>query len=606
MGQGSSAESDPSGDGAAPETTVKTCYYELLGVARDATQDDIKKAYKKKALEFHPDRNYNDTERATRLFTEVQAAYEVISDPQERAWYDSHRDAILRNDDVGGGGGGGAGSGGVTNQTTTEDVMRWFSMFGSKLSYEPSHPRSFYVVVGQAFAKLAEEEVAAAEWEVLDPVHYPGFGGPNSGYADWVKGFYVEWGNFRTVKTFSWCDVYRYSDAPDRRVKRMMEAENKKLRDAAIREFNDIVRSFVSFVRKRDPRYTPNNQTEKQRQDALLAASKEQAARQRAENAAKLRNYKAADWTKVPEKALDNLYDSEFDEEYAAEEDGEEQAEEDEEEEDEEEHQLEEEPRRYECIVCKKIFAKEGPMLDHERSQKHAKAVWELKKQMRKENKEFDLDRDVRGWKSPEEFQPIDEDEDEEEYLSAEEDDLPADEEIKSKAPKEEKEEPKKPLEPTSTINIKPPTTPSTAASEAVDSEADADADTDNDDYVSTATFTARLRGATTPPASDLSNLTLTTNSDDGSGSQKPAQKLGKAKAKKAKRTAAAAAAAAEEKGGKANACAVCKQSFPSNTKMFAHLRDNPSHAVPGAGAANGGGGGGGGKKGKKGKGGKK
>ncbi|KAH0609307.1 uncharacterized protein H6S33_012793 [Morchella sextelata] len=582
MGQGSSAESDPSG-AAAPETTVKTCYYELLGVARDATQDDIKKAYKKKALEFHPDRNYNDTERATRLFTEVQAAYEVISDPQERAWYDSHRDAILRNDDVGGGGGAGGagGSGGVTNVTTTEDVMRWFSMFGRKLSYEPSHPQSFYVVVEQAFAKLAKEEVAAAEWEGLDPVHYPGFGGASSEYADWVKAFYVEWGNFRTAKTFSWCDMYRYSDAPDRRVKRMMEAENKKLRDAAIREFNDIVRSFVAFVRKRDPRYTPNNQTEKQRQEALLAASKEQAARQRAENAAKLRNYKAADWTNVPENAFDELYDSETDEDNTAEEYAEEQ---EDEEEEEEEEQLEEEPRRYECIVCKKIFAKEGPMLDHERSQKHARAVWELKKQMRKENKEFDLDRDVRGWTKPEEFKPIDEDEDEE-YLSAEEeeDDLSADEEEskpKSKAsPKEE--ESKKPLEPTPTTNTKPPT-PSPAPSGAEDSDPDADAD--NDDYVSTATFTARLRGATTPPTSDLSNLTLTTNSDD-EGSQKPAQKLGKAKAKKAKRAAAAAAAAAEEKGGKANTCAVCKQSFPSNTKMFNHLRDNPSHAVPVTGA---------------------
>lgn len=340
-------------------------------------------------------------------------------------------------------------------------------------------------------------------------------------------------------------------------------------------------------MRKRDPRYTPNNQTEKQRQEALLAASKEQAARQRAENAAKLRNYKAADWTNVPEHAFDELYDSESD---AADEDGEEQEEEEEEEEGEEEQQLEEEPRRYECIVCKKVFAKEGPMLDHERSQKHAKAVWELKKQMRKENKEFDLDRDVRGWKKPEEFKPIDDDGDE--YLSAEEDDLSADEEEKAKAPKEEKEESKKPLEPTS---------PALTLSEAADS--DPDADPDNDDYVSTAAFTARLRGATTPPTSDLSNLTLTTNSDDDDGSSKPAaQKLGKAKAKKAKRAAAAAAAAAEEKGGKANTCAVCKQSFPSNTKMFNHLRDNPSHAVPvpGAGGAGaGGGGGGGGKKGK-------
>lgn len=49
----------------------------------DGTESRIKKAYKRKALELHPDRNYNDTERATKLFAEVQAAYEILSDPQE-------------------------------------------------------------------------------------------------------------------------------------------------------------------------------------------------------------------------------------------------------------------------------------------------------------------------------------------------------------------------------------------------------------------------------------------------------------------------------------------------------------------------------------------
>jgi DnaJ homolog subfamily A member 5 len=58
----------------------------------------IKKAYRKKALELHPDRNFGDVEAATTKFAEVQSAYEVLSDPQERAWYDSHRDSILRGD----------------------------------------------------------------------------------------------------------------------------------------------------------------------------------------------------------------------------------------------------------------------------------------------------------------------------------------------------------------------------------------------------------------------------------------------------------------------------------------------------------------------------
>lgn len=170
---------------------------------------------------------------------EVQGAYEVLSDPQERAWYDSHREAILHNDQV-------SGSGDAppraTNVTTSEDIIRWFSLLTTRLSYDDSTPKSFYAVLGKAFRKLAEEEKAAAEWEHEDAVHYPDFGNSKSGHEDWAKNFYAVWGNFRTVKTFSWCDVYRYSDAPDRRIKRVIEKENKKFRDIAIREFNDTVR----------------------------------------------------------------------------------------------------------------------------------------------------------------------------------------------------------------------------------------------------------------------------------------------------------------------------------------------------------------------------
>lgn len=65
----------------------KRDYYEVLGVARDAKADDIKKAYRKKAMEHHPDRNKDNTDSA-RLFKEAAEAFDVLKDPDKRARYD--------------------------------------------------------------------------------------------------------------------------------------------------------------------------------------------------------------------------------------------------------------------------------------------------------------------------------------------------------------------------------------------------------------------------------------------------------------------------------------------------------------------------------------
>lgn len=62
-------------------------YYEILGVARDADQDSIKKAYRRLAMQFHPDRNPGSSE-AEEKFKEAAAAYEILSDAQKRAQYD--------------------------------------------------------------------------------------------------------------------------------------------------------------------------------------------------------------------------------------------------------------------------------------------------------------------------------------------------------------------------------------------------------------------------------------------------------------------------------------------------------------------------------------
>ena len=99
----------------------KRDYYEVLGVEKNATADEIKKAYRKKAIQYHPDRNPGDKE-AEEKFKEAAEAYDVLSNPDKRARYDQFGHAGMS-----GAAGNGGPFGGFGGGMSMDDI---FSMFG--------------------------------------------------------------------------------------------------------------------------------------------------------------------------------------------------------------------------------------------------------------------------------------------------------------------------------------------------------------------------------------------------------------------------------------------------------------------------------------------
>jgi molecular chaperone DnaJ len=104
---------------------AKRDYYEVLGVARDAGEDDLKKAYRKLAMQWHPDRNQGNAE-AEAKFKELNEAYDVLKDAEKRAAYDRFGHAAFEQG--GPGGGGGFGGGGPFGGGGFEDIFE--EMFG--------------------------------------------------------------------------------------------------------------------------------------------------------------------------------------------------------------------------------------------------------------------------------------------------------------------------------------------------------------------------------------------------------------------------------------------------------------------------------------------
>src|SRR5512138_804507 len=103
---------------------AKRDYYEVLGIERGASEESVKKAYRKLAFDHHPDRNPGDKDAEAR-FKEATEAYEVLRDPDKRAQYDRFGHTPF--------GGGGAGPGGFSGFDLADALRAFMRDFGGDL-----------------------------------------------------------------------------------------------------------------------------------------------------------------------------------------------------------------------------------------------------------------------------------------------------------------------------------------------------------------------------------------------------------------------------------------------------------------------------------------
>ncbi|XP_035383531.1 dnaJ homolog subfamily C member 21 isoform X2 [Electrophorus electricus] len=354
------------------------CHYDVLGVTRDATDDGLKKAYRRLALKWHPDKNLENAEEAAEQFKLIQAAYDVLSDPQERAWYDSHREALLK--------------GGVTGeyQDDSIDLLQYFTV--SCYSGYGDDERGFYSVYRRLFESIAREELEHSKEEVEDSEDFPSFGDSQSDYDTVVHVFYGCWQSFCTRKNFAWKEEYDTRQASNRWEKRAMEKENRKTREKARRERSELVRHLVAFTRKRDKRVQAHKKLVEE-QNAEKSKKVEQLRRKQKLQQAKLAEvYQEQSWVSVSdlEKELQQM-EAQYGQQFGDASDTDDELEDTQEPVDTDSVQLDgpdELDQLYDslyCPACDKSFKSDKAMKNHEKSRKHRDMVTLVRQQMEEE-----------------------------------------------------------------------------------------------------------------------------------------------------------------------------------------------------------------------------
>ncbi|XP_060525558.1 dnaJ homolog subfamily C member 21-like isoform X2 [Cylas formicarius] len=334
------------------------CHYEILAVSLNADAAEIKTAYRKLALKWHPDKNLDNAEYAKEQFQCVQQAYEVLSDKQERVWYDKHKEEILRR----------------TSSQYLENSLDVYQFFTTSCfrGYGDDE-NGFYTVYRKVFELIANEDIKFMNKDEF--IEVPTFGNSTSDYTSVVNPFYIFWLGYSTKKTYSWLDPCDIEQAKgNRKVSKIFDKENQKVRQKARQERNEEIRNLVAFVKKRDKRVQANKKE-------VEAKSLKNKKRQQVLNRQKRLEWKKlcedenqADWTKFEnvkseleeiEKHLDREFGT-----LVTSSDGD----------------ADDQINNLYCIGCNKIFKNIKAFENHEFSKKHKQNMKILKQIMCEES----------------------------------------------------------------------------------------------------------------------------------------------------------------------------------------------------------------------------
>ncbi|MBV99402.1 DnaJ subfamily C member 21, partial [Eschrichtius robustus] len=270
--------------------------------------------------------------------------------------YDNHREALLK--------------GGLDGeyQDDSLDLLHYFTV--TCYSGYGDDEKGFYTVYRNVFEMIAKEELESSLEE--DVEDFPTFGDSQSDYDTVVHPFYAYWQSFCTQKNFAWKEEYDTRQASNRWEKRAMEKENKKIRDKARKEKNELVRQLVAFIRKRDRRVQAHRKLVEE-QNAEKARKAEAMRRQQKLKQAKLaEQYQEQSWMTVADlekelREMEAQYEKEF-----GDGSGEDEA---------EEQELQDgQDGKDTCSFS---------MRNHEKSKKHREMVALLKQQLEEEEANF-------------------------------------------------------------------------------------------------------------------------------------------------------------------------------------------------------------------------
>ena len=139
------------------------------------------------------------------------------------------------------------------NYITKSKLKPFFSPSCYPGGFNANKKDNFYEVYDRLFKQLDKEEELEEQVGVKHNAYKPF--GDDFATADDVFAFYDDWQHFATSKQFTYADLYNPKDAPNRRIKRLIENENKKERAKEKHVFNEMVRELVEKLKDKDPRF---------------------------------------------------------------------------------------------------------------------------------------------------------------------------------------------------------------------------------------------------------------------------------------------------------------------------------------------------------------